>query len=271
MRNLRKIAAAVLAAVLPAVGCGAAGAGNRLEDVLASGRLVVATEPYFAPYEFLDNSKTGQDAIRGADVELAKYIAAGLGVELKLVPLSFSAVLAGTSQGKYDLAISGLAYTPLRARNLELSDVYKPGSEQGLLVRAADAGKYLAFESFAGKRVGFHSGTLQEQLVTMQMKDSEHRVFDTVQNAVLALGAGKVDAVAVSVLNGDNFVAANPALTVLPLRFRQDKSGACAAAAKGETELIARVNELIAEVVTKDLYSAWEKSAVEEAARLRVK
>ncbi len=44
----------------------AAGSGNRLEEIKARGYLEVATEPYFAPNEFIDPSKEGDDRYVGA-------------------------------------------------------------------------------------------------------------------------------------------------------------------------------------------------------------
>lgn len=273
MKSLKKTAALILALVLMGVACGGAFAGDRLEKVLQAGKLTVAIEPYFPPFDFLDNTKTGQEAIRGCDVELAKYIAGKMGVQLELVPLTFSAVLAGTAQGKYDLAISAIAYTPRRAQSLEMSEPYQADIKKGygLLVRKADAEKYTSFDDFDGLPVGYHTGTLQEQLVETQLPKAQGRVYDELQNAVLALKAGKIEAVGISVTNGEMFVASNPELVVLPLRFVMEKDGTCAAAAKGEVELIARVNEIIAEVVEKKLFDGWMEAAEAEASRLGVK
>ena len=81
-----------------------------------------------------------------------------MGVELEIVGLDFSAVLAGISQGKYDIAISGLAYTPNRARSLELSDVYKPDiNGHSIMVRKENADKYKSFDDFDGKTISYHS------------------------------------------------------------------------------------------------------------------
>ena len=77
------------------------------------------------PNEFIDRASKqgGQGKYVGADIELARYIAEKLGVEgCRIVPLDFGSVLSGISlDGKYDLAISALAYTPARAEAMELS------------------------------------------------------------------------------------------------------------------------------------------------------
>ena len=50
-------------------------------------------------------------------------------------------MLSGVTTGKYDMAISALAYTPERAEAMELSDGYYDGTEDtgyGLMVRTED-------------------------------------------------------------------------------------------------------------------------------------
>ena len=136
MKNKRSITiltAALTAAALILSACGgssssaasteAAQPANRLEKILAEGKITNVCEPYFAPYEFIDNEKEGQDQFRGADMEFARYIAKELGVELEIVPLEWSAVLTGVTEGKYDMAVAGLGYSEERAKNMELSDI----------------------------------------------------------------------------------------------------------------------------------------------------
>ena len=94
---------------------------NRLEDILSRGYIEVATEPYFAPNEFIDPTITTGDNIVGSDIELANFIADELGVELRLKPMDFTSVLGSMTTGKFDLAISALAYTPSRAETMNLS------------------------------------------------------------------------------------------------------------------------------------------------------
>ena len=57
------------------------------------------------------------------DIEVARYIADKIGVDLKITALDFTAVLAGVADGKYDFAISAIAYAPSRAEAMRLSDV----------------------------------------------------------------------------------------------------------------------------------------------------
>ena len=57
------------------VSCGGGGKKDRLAQIKERGYIEVATEPYFAPYEFVDPSKTGDAQYVGMDMEIAKAIA----------------------------------------------------------------------------------------------------------------------------------------------------------------------------------------------------
>lgn len=274
MKSIRKIAVVLMTVVALVVAAIPACAENRLEKIMREGKITVCTEPYYAPMEFIDNTKTGIESFRGSDIDLAHYIADRLGVTLEIIPLTFDGVLVGIQQGKYDLAISALAWTELRAKYLEFSAPYitEDNSEHGLLIRKTDLDKYKKFADFDGKTIGFQSGTLQEQLALKQVPNLVPRAYDNIQNAVLALDAGKIEAVAASVDNGNMFAAAHPALCIMPTQyFVLGQTYTCIAATKGEVELIAKVNEIIAEVLEKDIYTQWYKAAIEEASKLGIK
>ncbi|MBR2698614.1 MAG: transporter substrate-binding domain-containing protein, partial [Clostridia bacterium] len=142
-------------------------ATGRLGRIRALGRLTVATEPYFPPQEFIDESRTGQERYVGADMELARLIAERMGVELEIVPLEFTDVLTGVADGKYDLAISALSFTSGRAAVMEMSKGYyfthEPASS-GLVIREADAEKIRSVEDLSARDIVAQSGSLQESM-----------------------------------------------------------------------------------------------------------
>ena len=102
MKKMKKLfCAALAAAMLMATMSGCGSSQNRLEKILESGKLVLATSPDFAPLEFEDLS-SGEAQYVGSDIELAKYIAEKLGVELEISAMDFSAVQAA----KFSFVIS---------------------------------------------------------------------------------------------------------------------------------------------------------------------
>lgn len=83
---------------------------NRLEEILQRGKLIVATSPDFAPQEFIDDSKKGQEQYVGSDILMAQYIADQLGVELEIQAMDFAMVLSSVDLGESDMAISGFGW-----------------------------------------------------------------------------------------------------------------------------------------------------------------
>ncbi len=271
---MKKILAAVLSLmVLVSLGSGAL-AENKLEKILAAGKITVATSPDFAPMEFVDPSKTGQESYVGCDLALARYIAEKLGVELVIEAMEFSAVQGAITTGKVDLAISGFAYTPERAESMELSDPYNVEErdaetyQQGILIKKADFDTYKTFADFAGKKVAAQNASLQYNLLTSQIPDAKPEIITSLNDAVLMLITGKVDAVAASRENGEAFAANYPDLCMSQVVFDQYSEGNVVAVTKGETALMEKINEIIAEVNELNLFPQWKEEATALATSL---
>lgn len=254
---------------------------NRLQDIIDRGYIEVATEPAFAPNEFIDPTKTGDDRYVGSDIELANYIADSLGVELRLKPMDFTSVLGSISSGKYDLAISALAYTPARAETMNLSDGYYFGSEDpqtayGLLIRKTDEERIRTVSDLAGKTVAAQNGSLQEQFVLEQLPayGKYNRVSST-NDAFLMVESGRADAMAAALKMAQLYLDSNPDsnLMILPDFYfvvDPDTQGTRIGIPKGEDELTDRINEIIGEVTEKDLYNQWYEEYREYAKTLGI-
>lgn len=252
-------------------------AANRLEEIKQRGYITVATEPYFAPNEFIDPSKTGDEQYVGADVELAKYIADKLGVELKLVPLEFTAVLSSVTEGKYDLAISALAYKPDRAESMNLSKGYYFGDDTdgyGVLVRTEDADKYATAESMKDAVIVVQSGSLQEAFVTQQIPQyKELKRVASMNDAFLMVQEGKADMAACFIGNGTIYSQANQEVCIANgFKFTEDKetAGTRIGMMKGEDELTEAINSIIDEVVDSGAYAKWYREYKEYAKTLGI-
>lgn len=241
---------------------------NRLEDILQRGYIEVATEPSFAPNEFIDPNKTGDEQYVGSDIELAKYIADELGVELRLKPMDFTSVLGSMTSGKYDLAISALAYTPSRAETMNLSKGYYYGSEDpqkayGILIREEDADEIKTLEDLADKRVVAQNGSLQEMFVREQIPVyGDYTAVSSTNDAFLMVQTGRSDAMAAALKMAELYLESNPesGLMILPdFYFTVDEStqGTRIGIPKGEDELTDRINDIIDDILEQDLYNQW--------------
>ena len=101
--NLKKITAIMIGAVMAVSMAVPAMADDKVETV-TDGKLTVATSPDFAPYEFYSIDEDGNPTLSGFDMDLAKYIADKMGLELEVVPMDFDGVLSELSQKTLTLA-----------------------------------------------------------------------------------------------------------------------------------------------------------------------
>lgn len=271
MKKMKKLfCAALAAAMLMATMSGCGSSQNRLEKILESGKLVLATSPDFAPLEFEDLS-SGEAQYVGSDIELAKYIAEKLGVELEISAMDFSAVQAAIPSGQADIAISGFARTEERAQNMELSTPFNITEDGGqtVLVLKGEGANYTAAEDFSGLQIGAQNGSLQYNLVSEQLPDDVEIVpVGSLNDGVLMLETGKIDALASDLSNAELLLESHDGIETTDFMFEYSSEGNVAAVKKGETELIEAVNEIIEEVNELGLYEQWKDEATELAKSL---
>lgn len=276
---MKKIFAIVLALamILSCAACGGSSKakGDLLEEIKAQGYIELCTEPYFAPFEFVDPSKTGDDQYVGVDIEIAKYIAEKIGVELRIVPLDFTAVLAGIADGKYDMAISAIAYSPSRAEAMRLSNVYKPNSGgYGFLTRTEDVDKYTSVEDLKDAVVITQSGSVQESLYNQNVKAcKEFKLVANMTDGYLAVAEGKADVCICSTESAQLYAEANGGLAIPDFRFEVDPNmngTVVAMPLKDSESLLEVVNEAIAELNAQGKIDQWNEEYTAYAAQLGI-
>jgi polar amino acid transport system substrate-binding protein len=228
--------------------------------------ITVSMSPDFAPMEFVDTTKEGQDKFVGFDVSLAKFIAAELGAELEIKPMSFDAWMAAVQTGTVDMSISGFSYKPDRAENFELSDYYYAGdneSVQTIIVLKENEGKWTKVEDYKGKTVAAQTASLQLDLVTNQLPEATVKIFTDIGTAVEALRNGNVDAVAVAEGNGKAIIANNDKIGMSGFLFEvsEESENNVVLIKKGNKELLDQVNACLAKAYSQGLYAGWYEDA----------
>ena len=252
-----------LSLVLSLGACGDPGDTNEVKTV-TEGKLTVAFSPDFAPMEFVDVTKEGQDMYVGFDVTLAKFIAENLHLQLVLVPMSFEACQKSVTDGTVDMSISGFSWSDEREHNYNLSDVYHAGSNedaQVLITLSANADKYAAAEGLSGARIGAQKSSLQRDLTVSQLSDSELIQFANLDDAVTQLLSGELDCLAVADGNADAIIAAHPEIIKSGFRFEitEKQKGNIILLQKGNDELTELVNNILKKA--EMYYETWYADA----------
>ena len=238
-----------------------------LDQIKADGVLYVTLSPDFAPMEFVDSSKDGQEQYVGFDVTLAKYIADYIGVDLVIEPMSFDACQTAVYTGSVPMSISGYSWTEERSENYEISDYYYAGdneTEQVILIKKTDADKYTSAEDFSGVDVGAQNASLQMNLLTSQLPDANPITIGDLGVGVLELQNGSIEALAVAKGNAEMIIDSNPDLMICPWEFEvaAEYEANVILITKGETALLNVVNEALAKAYADGLYGAWYEDAV---------
>ncbi len=107
-------------------------AARDLDDIIKSGKITVATNAEFPPFE----SKDGTE-YEGIDIDIAQAIADYLGVELVIKNMDFDSVVTSVQKGQSDLALAALTISEKRQKAISFSDAYF-GAAQYLIVKSTN-------------------------------------------------------------------------------------------------------------------------------------
>ena len=252
-----------LSFLLSMAACGSNAQENELQTV-RNGKLTVAFSPDFAPMEFVDLTKEGQDQYVGFDVTLAKFIAEQLHLQLALVPMSFDACQKAVSDGIADMSISGYSWSEEREQNYNLSNYYYAsysGDAQVLITLAENGDKYASEENLAGARIGVQKASIQKSITESQLPDSEALVFTNLDDAVQQLKNGEFDCIAVADGNADAIIASHPEIIKSGFRFvvTEKQVGNIILLPKGNDEMTETVNNILKKA--EMYYETWYADA----------
>lgn len=270
------IATAVLGIMtMGLAGCGSSNDKNSdsktdlLEKIQKNGKLVVGMSADYAPYEFHYIDENGKDVIGGFDVDIANEIANKIGVDLVIQEMDFDALVSALPAGKVDLVISGMNPTEERAKVVDFSEVYY-NSKHGILVRAEDADKYQTFADLEGAKVGVQLGSTQEKIAKTEIPNVNLQQLSNINNLILELKAGKVDAIVMEKPVAEMAVKSNPELALGKPTYEEQTGGNAVGIAKNNPQLLAKVNEVITELNESGKMDEYIEKANELAATANI-
>jgi polar amino acid transport system substrate-binding protein len=135
-----------------------AGPGSVQEDllnqVLAAGKLVVATDANYPPFSWANDD----GVLVGFDVDVAKEVARRLGVEIEFKTPSWDEVTSGHWGAQWDVSIGSMTPTDQRSLVLWFTDpyYYMPGA----FALHKDNTTILSVEDLTGKELGLSAGSM---------------------------------------------------------------------------------------------------------------
>ena len=121
-------------------------AGGLLDKVLKAGKLVVSTDPNYAP----QSAQKPDGTYEGFDIDVATEIAKRLGVTVDWATPDWAVITAGAWSGRWDASVGSMTITTDRQKVLDFSDPYYFTPAQ---MAASTASGITTLEGMAGKTV----------------------------------------------------------------------------------------------------------------------
>lgn len=173
-------------------------AADTLDEIKARGKMVVAVDPTFPPFEYTD--KNGQ--VIGYTPALMDAVGRKLGVKIEYQKIAFNGIIPGLLARSFDAEGSTLNVTAERARRVQFTVPFAK-TVNLVMTRADDARipQPATLESLAGLTAVVKAGTAAEKIVkdfstelgTKGLKPLKVMSLDTVEQTLAALNARRAD------------------------------------------------------------------------------
>ena len=217
-----------------------------LDEIKKDGKIIVATEGQFAPFNFFKGT-----TLTGFEVDVAELVAKKMGLKVQWKTIGFDALLTGLKQDRWDLVIASHGITEERAKAVTFT---APHYCSGGLVVAMDPAIRTA-KDLVGKVVAVQTGTSYLENVQKIANIKDMKNFPTDVDARSALVSKRVDAWVT-----DRFVAKEVAAKNPNAGFKLGElvfvEKVASAVAKGNTGLADAWSKALAETMADGSYKA---------------
>lgn len=244
-----------------AIGAGAAAAAiaapalatTSLPEVRGRGHLIIATTGANRPYTFVgaDNQLTGYD------IEWARVICQGLGVEARFARLDWRGILPGLTAGQFDAVMSAVRITEERLQSFDFTDPY--GIDDIVVVVPTTNTTVQGIEGLRGLVVGTATGSVQERFARDNANAREIRSLPGLPDIMMSLRNGLVEAAVVGRGGAADFIrTTNAPLKLVGPGYQRGPLGMVVR--KGSADFLAAANPVIRRAREDGTYARlWER------------
>ena len=228
---------AIIAALIMALSCTVA---------LADDTIIVATNPEYPPFEYVEG-----EATVGYDIDLFDAIAKKAGFDYEIEAMAFDAVVSAVATNPNYVGLSGISITDERKLTVNFSEGY---INAGLVVIVkADSG-YETADQLKGKVIGVQQGTTSD-FAAEEITGMENVArYGTFLNAVMELAQNKIDAVIIDKPVGQAIMASlnDPTLAMVDMGLQADWYGI--EVNKKNPELLEKINKALKELEAEGFF-----------------
>lgn len=230
---------------------------NQLDSIRERGVLKVAVPQDFPPFGSVGTDLKPQ----GYDIDMAKYLAKEMKVNVELVPVTSANRIPYLQTKKVDLVISSMGKNPEREKAIDFSKAYAPFF---LGVFGTSDEKVTKAEDLAGKTVGVTRGAVEDiELSKLAPESTVIKRFEDNNATLSSFLSGQIDLIATGNLVVTEIATRYPDKAP-EAKFMLKNLPCYVGVMKGETELVNEVNKLISQAkekgVLEGLSQKWLKA-----------
>ena len=230
--------------------------------------LRVGMEAAYAPYNWQVSEESEYtipiENVSGAfadgyDVQVAKRIAEGLGMEAVAVKLDFAALIDSLNNGQIDIVCAGMSVDPERAQSADFSDSYIDDDIVMITTKDSAYAGATTFADLAGASILGQAATMYDTVID-QIPDVNHMTpAETVPLVVQGLTNGTCDIITYSMLSVPKLLETYPDFVELQMddKFEGSVMPDNAAIAKGQDAVLEQINEIIATIPEDERQQMW--------------
>lgn len=225
------------------------------QDVVKFG---VAAEPY-PPFSEKD---PGGNWI-GFEMDLYRAVCESQKMNCQLVEVAWDGIIPALQERKIDVIWSSMSITEERKQVIDFTDMYYDSANVLIGPKSDDAQPDVNDpDSLKGKIIGVQTSTIHANFIQKYFgSTAEVKLYDTLDNALADLKAGRVDYVSESSTSLEPFLQSNPDFTT-KATWPLDPifgAGVGGGVRKDDSELKAKLNAGIADVVKSGKYDEITK------------
>lgn len=201
-------------------------------------KLVLVTEAGFAPYEYYQDGE-----IVGVDIDIAKYIADSLGLELEVKDVAFDSIINEVKTGKADIGAAGISYSEERAKQVDFTINYATSKQVVIVKNDSTITNIQDLNNIKNLKVAVQLGTVADTYITDNYKNATITRQKKVLAAIQDLKTNKVDCVVLDELPAKEMLKEYNDLKILSDPLFEDNYGMVIK--KGNEELLNSVNKTL--------------------------
>ena len=222
MKRLFALLLAVTMILTAFTSCSKIDSSKDTDNVKSTGQLVVGMECAYAPYNWTTSTPSDTSVpisnsqgsyADGYDVQIAKLIAAELGVELVIKAIEWDGLIPALESGEIDMIIAGMSPTDERKLSIDFSDTYFDSNLVMVVKKDSAYAGATSIQDFSGAKITGQLNTFHYTVIDQINGVNKTTALADFAALIQALESGTIDGYVCERPGAVSAVASNDSFT----------------------------------------------------------